>query len=127
MKKGVHHISLKTGGEEMFRKTVAFYRDVLDCPMIRTWGEGEDCTVMLDLGNTILEITANGDADQGRGRFVHIALATDDVDALTEKVRAAGCPVFVEPKDVDPNGAYPIRIAFCNGPAGEEIEFFHEK
>lgn len=45
-----------------------------------------------------------------------------------EAVRAAGYEVFVEPKDIEIASEipFPARIAFCRGPVGEEIEFFHE-
>ena len=43
---------------------------------------------------------------------------------MIEKVRAAGRPVTMEPSDKALGPDYPIRVAFCTGPAGEEIEFF---
>ena len=54
---------------------------------------------------------------------------TDNVDELIEKVRAEGYKVTVEPQDVNiptPEG-FPVRIAFCIGAAGEEVEFFTER
>ena len=82
---------------------------------------------MLSLGNTLLEITANGEDAAGKGRFAHIAFRTDDVDGAAGAVRRAGYPVFLEPSDKNLGGDYPIRIAFCTGPAGEDIEFFQER
>ena len=46
---------------------------------------------------------------------------------MIEKVRAAGRPVIMEPSDKNLGGNYPIRVAFCTGPAGEKIEFFQER
>jgi glyoxylase I family protein len=43
-----------------------------------------------------------------------------------ELARQAGCPVIMEVTDKRLGENYPIRIAFCRGPAGEEIEFFQE-
>ena len=38
-------------------------------------------------------------------------------------------PITVEPKDIviPSQPEFPVRVAFCNGPVGEEIEFFQEK
>ena len=123
--KGLHHVSLKVRGEEVFERVLAFYERELGCPLIRCWGEGDRRGAMLDLGNTILEVSAGGEED-GNGLFAHIAFAVDDVDAVIQQMRAAGRPILVEPADKNLGGNYPIRIAFCQGPAGEEIEFFHE-
>jgi len=37
--------------------------------------------------------------------------------------------IRMEPKDSDISSTpvYPVRIAFCLGPDGEEIEFFEER
>ncbi len=126
MLNGIHHISLKARGEAQFRQVLDFYRDVLGCPLVRAWGQGDGQGAMLDLGNTLLEVTANGPAELGKGLFGHIAFATDDVDGMAERLRAAGRDVFLPPTDKNLGGSYPIRIAFCTGPAGEELEFFQE-
>ena len=123
--RGLHHVSLKVRGEEVFERVLAFYEGELDCPLIRRWGAGKNQGAMLDLGNTILEISASGEED-GKGLFAHIAFAVDDVDAMVLRMRQAGHPILIEPADKNLGGNYPIRIAFCQGPAGEEIEFFHE-
>ena len=59
----------------------------------------------------------------------HFALKTDDVDGCVKAVREAGYPITVEPKDIviPSQPEFPVRVAFCNGPTGEEIEFFQEK
>ncbi len=124
--KGVHHISLKARGAEEFQKVLDFYRQVLDCPLVRHWGEGDKQGAMLDLGNTLLEVTASG-TETGKGLFAHIAFATDDVDGMVARLEAAGRPVLVRPADKNLGGNYPIRIAFCAGPLGEELEFFQER
>lgn len=47
----------------------------------------------------------------------------------TAKVKAAGYELFIEPNDkvIATNPLYPIRMAFCYGPLGEQIEFFMER
>ncbi len=52
------------------------------------------------------------------GKFAHLALAAKDVDACIERVRAAGYPVTIEPKDVT-LADLSARIAFCTGACGE--------
>lgn len=58
-----------------------------------------------------------------------MALLTDNVDVEIEKVKSAGYEVFVEPGDkvIASKPEYPIRMAFCYGPLGEQVEFFSER
>ena len=121
---GIHHISLKCGTAEDFRRVKEFYLDVLGFTIKREWPEG----MMIDTGGGLLEIGNNQAGIRNIGALRHIAFRTDDTDAMTEKVRAAGYEVFMEPKNIvfrtEPE--YPARIAFCYGPLGEEVEFFQE-
>ena len=48
--RGVHHISLKAGGEAEFQAALDFYGTVLGCSLVRLWGQGERRGAMLDLG-----------------------------------------------------------------------------
>lgn len=122
--KGVHHISIKAKGAEAFDRAVHFYRDILGMTVALSWGEGDGSAAMVDIGDGIMmEIFASGEDEPGQGAVRHFALATDDVDACVKAVAAEGYEVFVEPKDVT-LGTSPVRIAFCYGPVGEEIEFF---
>jgi glyoxylase I family protein len=127
--KGIHHIALKCCGAAEFEKTTAFYREVLGLPVARTWGEGTAAGMMLDTGSGIIEIFADGEGRLPQGAVRHFALLTDDVDACVEAVRKAGYPITDEPHDctVPSNPPYELRIAFCIGPVGEEIEFFKIK
>lgn len=123
---GVHHICLKAAGRAAWERAVAFYSQVLGCPLVRSWGEGSGSSAMLDMGNCLLEIFADADGPLPSGVYRHIAFRTDDVDAAAQLVRRAGCPVALEPTDKILGGA-PVRIAFCRGPLGESIEFFQER
>lgn len=125
--KGIHHIALKSNGLEEFETLVHFYHDILEMPIIRTWGEGMNQGMMLDTGAGILELFPNAEDRPGQGALRHLALAADDVDGCIEAVRAEGYEVTTEPKDINIGGNYPARIAFCIGPVGEEVEFFCEK
>ena len=84
---------------------------------------------MLYTGNIMLEIFCNGDGIRSKGAIRHVAFGTDDVDGMIETVRSAGYRVLIEPKDIvirsDPE--HHARMAFCYGPLGEEIEFFHDQ
>jgi catechol 2,3-dioxygenase-like lactoylglutathione lyase family enzyme len=74
---GIHHIALKARGLEEFRKTVAFYQDLLGLPVARAWGEGENSAVMLDTGAGLIEIFANGTDAPGQGAVRHVALQVE--------------------------------------------------
>ena len=123
--KGIHHVSLKCCNEAEYKEEIAFYKDVLGLEAVRQWDAG----IMLDSGNGLIEIFNDGEASLSKGTIRHFAFATDDVDAVVEKVRKAGYEVFIKPKDIviasEPE--FPARIAFCKGPLGEEIEFFCER
>ena len=122
---GLHHISLKCGTEDEFKRAKSFYLDVLGFKIVREWPEG----AMIGFGNGMLEIFNNGDGIKTKGALRHIAFETDNVDEIVSKVKGAGYNVFIEPNDIvirsDPE--YPARMAFCFGPLGEEIEFFQER
>ena len=124
MIKGIHHISMKCLPEEL-HKVKEFYISVLGMSIIREWSEG----IMIDTGNGLIEIFSNADGVHCLGAIRHFALLTDNVDDAVNKVKAAGYEVFVEPNDkvIPSDPEYPIRMAFCFGPLGEQIEFFCER
>lgn len=125
---GIHHVGIKCDGVEEFEKAVRFYQDVLGFGFVRSWGEGTDATIMLRCGDSMFEFCASGKTSRETGSVNHIALAVDDVDACVEAVKLAGCPITLGPVDVPVQAQepYPVRVAFCIGPVGEEIEFFKE-
>lgn len=127
---GVHHIALKTLPEQ-FDRTVQFYTEILEMSEVRSWGSGDNRGIMIDTGDgTVMEITSNGDGKADRdGAIKHFALTTSHVDELVTRVREAGYAITVEPMDgcIPCETPYNIRIAFCIGPVGEKIEFFHVK
>ena len=125
MIKGIHHISMKCASKEDFDRAKRFYVDILGLSISREWPAG----VMIDTGNGFIEIFSNGEGERTKGAIRHVAFQTDHVDELADRIKAAGYEVFVEPKDavIASTPAYPIRIAFCTGPLGEEIELFCER
>lgn len=123
---GVHHICLKTAGREQWENVIDFYTQVLGCSLVRSWGGGSSSGAMLDLGNCLLEIFADADEPLSSGVYRHIAFRTDDVDGAVELIRGAGCEITMGPAGKVLGAGYPVRVAFCRGPAGESIEFFQE-
>ena len=125
MIKGIHHISMKCGTEAELLKVKDFYINILGMKICREWQKG----IMLDTGNGLIEIFTDAEGEHCLGAIRHFALLTDDVDEITSKVKSAGYEVFIEPNDkvITSEPEYPIRMAFCYGPLGEQIEFFNER
>ena len=123
--RGIHHISMKCGSPEALETVKAFYCGLLGLKVVREWPEG----IMIDTGCGQIEIFCNGEGIRSKGAIRHAAYATDDVDGIVAKVRAAGYEVFIEPNDITISSVpeFHARMAFCVGPLGEEIEFFQEK
>ncbi len=126
---GIHHIALKAKGLENYSKTLEFYHEILGLPIVRSWGEGENLGAMLDTGAGLLEIFSNAPDILSEGALRHIAFAVESVDDCVEAVRKAGYEITMEPRNIviASNPPYPARIAFCNGPVGESVEFFTAK
>lgn len=125
MIKGIHHISMKCGTAKELAKVREFYIELLGLKIVREWADG----MMIDTGNGLLEIFTNAEGTRSLGAIRHMALLTDDVDEIAAKVKTFGYEVFIEPNDkvIASNPPYPIRMAFCYGPLGEQIEFFTER
>ena len=125
MIKGIHHISMKCDTPEELNKVKEFYIGILGLRICREWADG----LMIDTGNGLIEIFTNAPGEKRLGAIRHIALLTDDVDELVNKVRSAGYEIIVEPNDkvIESDPHYSIRMAFCTGPLGEQIEFFCER
>ena len=126
---GFHHVAVRVHD---FDAAMRFYTEALGFKEKVSWGEGNGRAVMLDTGQgNYLELFAGGTApptdEKPTGPVLHYAIRTTDVDGAIERVRAAGFKITVEPKDVTIPARpqpLPVRLAFCRGPAGEEIEFF---
>ena len=125
MIKGIHHISMKCGHEDGMQRVKEFYISLLGLRIIREWPDG----IMIDIGNGFIEIFTNAEGECRLGAIRHFALLADDIDEIVAKVKAAGYEIIVEPNDkiIESDPPYNIRMAFCIGPLGEQIEFFCEK
>ena len=127
--KGAHHVAIRVNGEKILKEEIAFYCDLLGMQLMRSWGQGTDSACTMGIGDLIIEMFANAGENRAVGPIDHIALSTDDVDECIDKVRRAGFKVTVEPMDIEfPPKDRPLkaRVAFCEGPAGESVEFFKE-
>lgn len=123
---GTHHIAVQT---QDYEASIAFYTEVMGMAQTAEFSAGGRRICLLDIGDgSHLELfepvpgtTPSGDAE---GNVVfHFALATSDIEAGLERVRAAGMEITVELKTVD-LGPLNVSIAFFKGPGGEVVEFF---
>lgn len=125
---GFHHVALRTTDLD---KSLAFYK-ALGMKEIVRWGEGPMEIVMLDIGDGgRLEVFANRGVDYpAEGRWQHFAVSVDDVDAAYELALSLGAKPAIAPKSVPLDDAKPapitIRVAFVEGPDGEQLEFFKQ-
>lgn len=119
---GLHHISMKCETRQEFEQVEAFYCGVLGLTVFCRWEDG----MLLDTGKGLIEVFLGPNAQHQKGILRHIALETDNVDRCVQAVTQAGWPVFLPPQDktFPSQPPYSMRIAFCKGPLGEEIEFF---
>lgn len=113
---------MKCATEAVLSQALEFYQDILGLQVYCRWPGG----VLLDTGSGFLEIFLGQDVSTGKGSLRHLALETDDVDGCARAVVEAGYPVFLPPqnKTFPSNPPIAMRIAFCKGPLGEEVEFF---
>jgi len=125
---GLHHVAMRVAD---FDASVRFYTETLGFRETLKWGEGDKRAIMLDMGDGArLELFAGGDeGPKPKGAILHFALKTNDVDAVIERVRAAGAQVTVEPKNVDikSDPPTPVRLAFFKGHDGEIIELMAQR
>ena len=124
---GMHHVAVQTRDWET---SLGFYRDVLGMEVVAEFGSPERKIALLDAGDgshielfaPTTESPALG-AESPNDPVTHFALAVTDARAATERVRAAGCEITVEPKDVTLDKLN-VTVAFFKGPNGEVVEFF---
>lgn len=128
---GGHHIAIQTRD---WQDSVTLYRDVLGMTEAASSDNGSGQQVMLlDIGDgTHLELferapsTPPGPDGEFGDLLSHFALATTDVRAATEHLRAAGYAIVAEPRDVE-LGALELCISFFRGPSGELVELVEER
>jgi glyoxylase I family protein len=123
---GFHHTAIRS---TQFDAVVAFYTEALGLRIKVTWGESPRRAAMIDAGdgNYVEVFERSEPASEAESALMHFALRTDDCAAMTERVRAAGAAITMEPKEVKLEtsaGVIPVKISFFKGPAGEVVELF---
>lgn len=126
---GFHHTAIRT---TEFEATTKFYTEALGLKTKVTWGESPRRAMLVDAGDgNYIEIFERSEpASDLESSIMHFALRTDDCSAITEKARAAGATVTMEPKEltIDSSaGPIPVKISFFKGPAGEVVEIFQNE
>ena len=123
---GFHHISIHT---QKFDEAMHLYRDILGMQVRIQFDRGTRRFALLDMGDgSFVELsmdTASNETLSPGNPLAHFALATTDVRGVIEKLRAAGIPITMEPKDIQ-LGPLPASVAFFTGPSGESVELFQE-
>lgn len=126
---GFHHVAIRTADWD---RSMRFWQEAMGFAVAVQWGEAPRRAVMLDTGDgNYLEIFER-DADPGgvpsEAAILHFCLRTTDCDAATERARAAGMEVTVEPKDLAVFGEpkIQIRLSFFKGPDGEICELMQQ-
>ena len=122
---GTHHIAIQARDWEA---SLRLYRDVLGMLEVAAFAASDgQRIVLLDVGDgshiELFEPKSDTPTHAANDPVIHIALATTDARAATEKVRAEGYEITVEPKDVS-LGVLNVTLAFFEGPSGEVVEFF---
>jgi len=126
---GFHHVAIRTADWE---RSLRFWREGMGFEIGVQWGEAPRRACMLDTGDgNYLEIFERDAVPGGvpsEAAILHFCFRTDDVDAATERARAAGAEVTVEPKDIAVFGEpkIPVRLAFFKGPDGEICELMQQ-
>jgi lactoylglutathione lyase len=114
----LNHLHLKTKDPE---KTVRFYVDNLGAKIVNQSPRGG---YRLDLHGLSLNVTKFLD-DQKRAQkygMEHIAIDTDELDALVAKLKAQGINILEQ--TVVSGGR---RVCFFEGPDGVQLEFIEMK
>lgn len=127
--KGIHHVCLRVPDLEA---TAKFYREALDAELVAEWGtEGEeDHAYILDLGTgDYLEIFGSA-TPYSLGKWQHVAVWTDDMEASCQKALAHGAKECTKPAvshiPTRSGQIVHIKYGFIEGPGGEVIEFIQD-
>ena len=114
----VNHVHLKTRDPE---QTAKFYVDTLGARIVGQSGNGG---YRLDLHGLTLNVTKFLETQRREQKYgmEHIAIDTDELDVLVEKLKAQGIHILEE--TVVSGGR---RVCFFEGPDGVQLEFLEMK
>ena len=113
----LNHLHLKTKNPE---QTVKFYVDNLGATVVRPNKNG----YRLDLHGIALHVTGflTEQSREQKYGMEHIAIDTDELDTLIEKLKAQG--IHILEQTVVSGGR---RVCFFEGPDGVQLEFIETK
>ena len=113
----LNHVHLKTRDPE---RTAKFYVDTLGAKIVGPAGSG----YRLDLHGLSLNVTKFHETQTREQKYgmEHIAIDTDELDALIAKLKAQGINILEQ--TVVSGGR---RVCFFEGPDGVQLEFIEMK
>jgi lactoylglutathione lyase len=113
----LNHLHLKTKDPD---KTVKFYVDTLGAKVVSQNTNG----YRVDLHGLSLNVTKFLDSQTREQKYgmEHIAIDTDELDALVEKLKAQG--IHILEQTIVSGGR---RVCFFEGPDGVQLEFIEMK
>lgn len=128
-KKGIHHVCLRVSN---LHETAAFYRSAFDAELVAEWGtEGkEDHAFILDLGTgDFLEIFGSTEPFS-LGKWQHVAIWTDDMEASYKKAVAGGAVINTQPAishiPTRSGQIVHMKYGFLTAPGGEIVELIQD-
>lgn len=118
---GFEHVGMTASDLD---RTIAFYCDLMGLRLALR----KPNVAFIDAGGGMLEIfgpadgaTPSRDVPPGEAGIRHLTLAYSDVDAMIEKLDAAGVPIVERPRDAH-NTEMVRRVAFVRDPDGIMVE-----
>jgi catechol 2,3-dioxygenase-like lactoylglutathione lyase family enzyme len=114
----LNHLHLKTRDPE---KTVKFYVDTFGARIVNKSPRGGYRIDLLGLELNVTGFLEDQTREQKYG-MEHIAIDTDELDALVAKLKAQGVPILEQ--TVVSGGR---RVCFFEGPDGVQLEFIEMK
>lgn len=127
--KGIHHICLRVPD---LHTAANFYRNAFDAELVCEWGaEGkEDHAFILDLGcGDFLEIFGSPEPFS-LGKWQHVAIWTDDMEAAYEKAVENGATISTKPAishiPTRSGQIVHMKYGFLTAPGGEVVELIQD-
>lgn len=127
--KGIHHVCLRVPN---LHETADFYRNAFGALLVAEWGtdEKEDHAFILDLGEgDFLEIFGSS-TPYGLGKWQHVAIWTDHMEADYEKALANGAKIISHPAishiPTRSGQTVHMKYGFLEAPGGEVVELIED-